>query len=778
MLAKRIRSSAAIAAVSLAAIAPSQTTTNVPALLELAERLQRVERTQQLAIRLLAPQLWQPAPRELPNGAVFQRFWRFPGWDGVYVTCNLNAARTINADKVWPGGSAGLALTGSGIDLGVWDSGSVRTTHREFGSRAQNIDGVAHHWHATHVGGTMAAAGVDPSAKGMSFEASLLSLDWNSDSSEMATRAAGGLRVSNHSYSVIYDNGANWNYGFYDPEAQTWDQIAFDAPFYTIVKSAGNDQSRNTKGGYDTIPTSGTAKNILTIGAVSSISGGYSGPSSVVMSNFSSWGPTDDGRIKPDLVTPGVNLYSTFNTSDSAYAVATGTSMAAPVAAGAVGLLVRHQRNLQGGQDLRSSTMKALLIATANEAGPADGPDYRFGWGLLDVRRAAEVLTANASTPGIVREDALSNGEAKSYFFQSNGSPVRVALAWTDRPGTVSPYATNDPTDLRLVNDLDLRVFVNGVEWLPWVLNPASPAANATRGDNFRDNVERVDVPSPGAATVEVRVTHKGSLAGGSQAFGLVVLGLTPAAPVRVSALSLNPTQVVGGGSSTGTVTLTGPAPSGGAVVSIASSNPPVASAPATVTVPAGATQASFTVATSSVTTATDVRIEASYGGGTASADLRVLPEQALTGTGELQDFSGDRTQVDLTLEIRNPGTTTVVQSLSFRLGSSGGFRVVASVAPGTYDLAIKGGTWLRKVLRNVSVGANGAAGLSFSLPNGDCNGDNVINLADLNLISAAWRSQPGSSNWDPRADLNGDLRVNLLDRNIVSKNWRLRGDP
>lgn len=778
MLKQRIRGIVSFAAIALAGLSPSQTTTNVPALLQLADRLQRMERTRQIEVGLLAPRLLQRFPQELPDGRAYQRFWRFPGWDGAYVTCNLNAARTINADKVWPGGSAGLALTGNAVDLGIWDSGSVRTTHREFGTRAQNVDGVPHHWHATHVGGTMAAAGVDPSAKGMSFEASLLSFDWNSDSSEMATRAAGGLRVSNHSYSVVYDNGANWIYGFYDPEAQTWDQIAFDAPFYTIVKAAGNDQARNTKGGYDTIPTSGTAKNVLTIGAVSSIPGGYTGPSSVVMNNFSSWGPTDDGRIKPDLVTPGVNLYSANNTSDSAYVLASGTSMAAPVAAGAVGLLVRHQRNLQGGQDLRSATMKALLIATANEAGPADGPDYRFGWGLLDVRRAAEVLSANASTPGIVREDVLASGEIKTYSFQSSGSPVRVALAWTDRPGSVSPYGTNDPIDLRLVNDLDLRVFVNGVEWRPWVLNPASPAANATRGDNFRDNVERVDVPSPGNSMVEVRVTHKGSLTGGSQAFGLVVVGLTPASAVRVSSLSLDPTQVVGGESSTGTVTLSGPAPTGGASVALSSSNPSVASVPATVTVPAGATQASFTVATSVVASTTDVRIEASLGGGTASADLRVLPEQAIVGTGDLQDFSGDRTLVDLTLEIRTPGTTTVIQSLSFRLNASGGFRVLANVAPGTYDLAIKGGTWLRKVLRNVAVGAGGVSGLSFSLLNGDCNGDNVINLADLNLISAAWRSQPGSSNWDPRADLNGDLRVNLLDRNIVSKNWRLRGDP
>ncbi|HCE01319.1 MAG TPA: hypothetical protein DER07_09785 [Armatimonadetes bacterium] len=778
MMSKRNLSLASLAALSLVALASAQTVTNVPALLELSGRIQRLERTQRLAIGLLAPSLARPVPRTLPDGRLTQRFWRFPGWDGVFVTCNLNAARTMNVDKIWPGGSAGLALSGSGIELGIWDGGSVRTTHREFGGRVANVDGVANQWHATHVGGTMVAAGVDPSAKGMAYEANLLSFDWNSDAAEMAARAAAGLRVSNHSYAVYYDNGADWNYGFYDPEAQTWDQMAFDAPYYVIVKAAGNDQSRNTKGGYDTIPTSGTAKNVLTIGAVSSISGGYSGPSSVVMNNFSSWGPTDDGRIKPDLVAPGVNLYSTYNSSDSSYAYASGTSMASPAAAGVVGLLVRHQRNLNQGQDLWSATIKALLIATANEAGPADGPDYKFGWGLIDAKKATDVLLANSQTPGVVVEDTLQNGQTKSYTYQSSGAPVRVALAWTDRPGPVSNYGTNDPTDLRLVNDLDLRVFVNGVEWSPWVLNPASPSSAATRGDNFRDNVERVDIPSPGTATVEVRVTHKGSLVGGSQAFGLAVVGLTPGVASRLQSLTLNPTQVVAGESSVGTVTLTAPAPSGGAVVSLSSSNPSVAAVPTSVTVAAGATEATFSVSTGTVSSQTVVAIQGSYGGGTASADLTVVPEQALAGVGQLQDFAGDRTQVPITLEIRNPGTTTVVQSLTIHLDSAGGFRVRANVAPGTYDLAFKGPTWLRKVLKNVAIAADGASGLSFSLLNGDCNGDNTINLADVNLISAAWRSQPGSSNWDPRADLNGDLRVNLLDRNVVAKNWRLRGDP
>ena len=93
-----------------------------------------------------------------------------------------------------------------------------------------------------------------------------------------------------------------------------------------------------------------------------------------------------------------------------------------------------------------------------------------------------------------------------------------------------------------------------------------------------------------------------------------------------LSSLSLNPTSVVGGNSSTGTVTLSGPAPSGGFVVSLSSSNTNVATVPSTVTVPAGATSANFTVSTQAVSSATSVTITASAGGVSRSATLTVNP--------------------------------------------------------------------------------------------------------------------------------------------------------
>jgi hypothetical protein len=97
-------------------------------------------------------------------------------------------------------------------------------------------------------------------------------------------------------------------------------------------------------------------------------------------------------------------------------------------------------------------------------------------------------------------------------------------------------------------------------------------------------------------------------------------------ASLSLSSLSLNPTGVTGGNSSTGTVTLSGPAPAGGAQVTLSSSNTTVARAPSSVTVAAGAPSATFPVSTSAVAASTPVIISASYGGVTLTATLTVNP--------------------------------------------------------------------------------------------------------------------------------------------------------
>ena len=133
-------------------------------------------------------------------------------------------------------------------------------------------------------------------------------------------------------------------------------------------------------GGYDTISDLGCSKNILTIGAVYP-NGGFTSPTNVIWAGFSSCGPTDDGRIKPDVVAAGVAIITTDSANDYAYQSISGTSFAAPSVAGSANLLGQYYRQLHtNSADLLSSTIKGLVIHTADAATTNAGPSYRFGW--------------------------------------------------------------------------------------------------------------------------------------------------------------------------------------------------------------------------------------------------------------------------------------------------------------------------------------------------------------------------------------------------------------
>ena len=149
--------------------------------------------------------------------------------------------------------------------------------------------------------------------------------------------------------------------------------------------------------GYDIIGSWGTAKNILTVGAVNDVNG-YTNPGGVRMSSFSGWGPTDDGRIKPDIVGNGVSVLSAGSSAPDAYSVLQGTSMSAPGVAGSMLLLQQMYSRLHRGDFMYSSTLKALVIHTAFEAGTANGPDYSFGWGLMNTEGAANHILLQDSS--------------------------------------------------------------------------------------------------------------------------------------------------------------------------------------------------------------------------------------------------------------------------------------------------------------------------------------------------------------------------------------------
>ncbi|MDA3943785.1 MAG: S8 family serine peptidase [Bacteroidetes bacterium] len=477
------------------------------------------------------------------------------------TTFNAEGAALINSDELYTGGGAGLTLSGAGQTLGEWDGGAVLVTHQELNGRVTQQDAPATtSWHATHVAGTMIASGVWDLAKGMSPAASLSAYDWNNDASEMATEASGGMKVSQHSYGLITgwrNDGSDWywygntsisetedySWGFYDSYANAWDEIAHNAPNYLIVKSAGNDRgegpasgsshfywngsawvasttARDLDGGasgYDCIGHRGVGKNIMTVGAVTA---------ATAMSSFSGWGPTDDGRIKPDIVAKGVTVLSSHSDGVDQYANSSGTSMSSPMVSGSVGLLLEHQENLHTGVALRSATMKGLILHTATDLGNA-GPDYIYGWGLMNTEAAAAIMTDQAASPVHIYENTLADGQTVNMQVKATGNaPLKATIIWNDVPGTPVAAAL-DPTDLMLVNDLDLRLTApNGTVLSPYILDPANPATAATTGDNFRDNVEVIYIAAPVANGIyDLQITHKSNLSGGSQDYTLIVTG-------------------------------------------------------------------------------------------------------------------------------------------------------------------------------------------------------------------------------------------------------------
>ncbi|MCK4751509.1 MAG: S8 family serine peptidase, partial [Bacteroidales bacterium] len=490
------------------------------------------------------------------------------------TTHNSNAAKTVSTDKVKVNGGSGYDLSGNGIVVGLWDGGVFRDTHVEFEDRGIVIDESADVvGHATHVAGTIGARGIDAKAEGMSPAAILEGYHWDSDLIEMDMAAGEGLLLSNHSYGFVVgwdynDNNsdeARWEwygelnvseeeeflFGFYHREAHDYDRIAYKNPHYLIVKSAGNDRGegpspgaehyvwengdwqsstevRQKDGGDDGFDSMGpvsTAKNILAVGAIRDLPLGYTSPENVMLTSFSAFGPTDDGRVKPDLVANGDVLYSSYSGSDTDYRNSSGTSMSAPNVTGSLALIQQHHYNMHDSY-LTSAALKGLVLHTADEAGNP-GPDYKFGWGVLNTLSAVDLISDGSFDR--IREDSIGEGEEYRVWLYSNGTdPVKVTICWTDPRGIV-PESALDPVTRILVNDLDLRLEreIDGYEFQPFILDPLHPDDPAVSGDNLVDNVEQVFIQSPQKGFYELIVSHKETLANDGQNFAMIISGLT-----------------------------------------------------------------------------------------------------------------------------------------------------------------------------------------------------------------------------------------------------------
>ncbi len=501
-------------------------------------RIRDLQERQDRAVLAKAAALGIPVRKAGP-GNKLSILHDFRGDEPLYrSTLNRNAAISAAANLVHP---APYNLTGQGVKVGVWDGGSVRNTHQELTGRVtKRNSSAANDAHATHVAGTIAASGVQANAKGMAPQAGIDSYDWNSDYNEMylAGAAAAGnaslVPISNHSYG--YD-ATTWDMGVYETEAAAVDAIVASLPYFLPFWAAGNEQDELTaKNGYQSITFNGLAKNLLTIGAVNdAVSSGNRAPANGSITYFSSLGPCDDGRIKPDLVANGASVYSPVSSSNSAYDTYNGTSMATPSAAGCAALIQQLHAREFSGQWMRASTIKALLIHTADDVGNT-GPDYTYGWGLINVKAAADLLLehkASLLAPKIIENTITASVTSRTHTFSWDGaSPIRATLCWTD-PAGVAQTGTDSRTP-NLVHNLDaiitapdgttvVRPFV-----MPFVGNwsNASMSQPAIRAKNNVDNVEQVLISSPTQpGTYTVTVSLDGSLGTSSQTYSLIISG-------------------------------------------------------------------------------------------------------------------------------------------------------------------------------------------------------------------------------------------------------------
>lgn len=516
----------------------------------------RADAEKQKAVAVARANNW-PTYTTDKDGSIFELIRLSPeGLPIYYSTQNVNAAKSTRANHLNTGGTLGLNLNGQGMTVREWDGGNVRTTHTAFGGRVAVIDTPSSTTlvpHSTHVCGTMVASANPVSVKGMAYQANARTFNWTDDDSEAISEVQGGMLISNHSYGVPITNPTTgnplpgWLIGSYTFNASLWDDIAYNAPYYLPVMSAGNDGLNNNNpepiaSGYDKLVDNKTAKNNLVVANCQDVNAAADG--SVVLANIlinssSSQGPTDDYRIKPDITGNGTGLTSTSTASNTATEVMSGTSMASPNVAGTLILLQQHYKNLTN-SFMRAATLKGLACHTADDAGRV-GPDAVFGWGLLNAKKAAETITSNGLTSWISEEN-LNNGQTFTMNVNSPGGiPLIASISWTDVPGEPNngTLPANDDTHA-LVNDLDIRITKNTTTYFPWRLG-FTPSANAIRtGDNDVDNVEQVKLDTPTAGQYTITVTHKNTLVTGSQKYSLVITGVTSSFAINSTSDNLN----------------------------------------------------------------------------------------------------------------------------------------------------------------------------------------------------------------------------------------------
>jgi serine protease AprX len=337
--------------------------------------------------------------------------------------------------------------------------------------------------------------------------------------------------------------------GVYDAQSRQLDQFVWDHPAMCIIVAAGNDGTDSDHDGkinIGSVTSPGTAKNCITVGASENLRHAFDGetygewwprdypappykgapmaddPAQVVA--FSSRGPTADGRVKPDVVAPGTWILSTKSTMlsptatgwrpfppSSKYFYMGGTSMAAPLTAGAVAAIRQHLRRDREIRNPTAALLKAVVIVGAdrlpNTAPAGTVVDPHQGFGRVDVAAIAKPGPGIKSLLQQNRKVTTGQQRRTEITLTGSGRPLRVVLAYSDYPGA------------SLVNNLNL--VVTAPDGTVRVGNQAEGEAPTF---DVHNNVEVVHVSQPAAGRWSIDVIGS-NVPRGPQPYALVVRG-------------------------------------------------------------------------------------------------------------------------------------------------------------------------------------------------------------------------------------------------------------
>lgn len=443
----------------------------------------------------------------------------------------------INSGNTLNGSGEVLAISDTGLDSDHGDfEGRIRGIYHQFGPDNSALD--RNSGHGTHVTATLLGDGSgDMSALGMVPAASFHFYQLEVDSSGLLARWGSLYDMFTHSWQnsarIQTNSWGNENLvGQYSSDSRSADSFIVDNPRFLVLFAAGDLGAD----GSNTVTPPGSAKNVLTIGASTTGAAGSDPAGSVPAS--SSIGATLDGRIKPDLVAPGVMLCSAqAEEAESAqgescssathddgstplYMTLNGSSMATAVAAGGATMVRQHLRTVEGITEPRSDLLKALLINGAEDLGTNDVPNPSEGWGQIDVANSISP-SHDGTALDLFYDDSRELDPAHGFvytFTVDSTTDLDITLVWVDsEASTISNH-----TATKLVNDLDLSATApDGTVYLG---NVFSSGYSTTGGVADRlNNVERIKIPAGNSGLWKVTIGHAGGM---PQDFSLVATGL------------------------------------------------------------------------------------------------------------------------------------------------------------------------------------------------------------------------------------------------------------